>query len=71
MARTVLAETFTRMLAPQEPTQKLPENEQEMRLRPHHGEQCYQGFNRLRDKVAFITGRPRFIRRDTGTRRHD
>jgi len=36
--------------------QSPPGSEQAMRERPDHGEQSYRGFDRLRDKVALITG---------------
>jgi NAD(P)-dependent dehydrogenase (short-subunit alcohol dehydrogenase family) len=39
-----------------EPMQKPPGAEREMRTRPDHGEESYTGLNRLRDKVALITG---------------
>jgi NAD(P)-dependent dehydrogenase (short-subunit alcohol dehydrogenase family) len=39
-----------------EPKQTPPGSEQEMRTRPDHGEESYRGFDRLRDKVAIITG---------------
>jgi len=39
-----------------EKKQSPPASEQEMRHRPDHGEESYHGFNRLRDKVAVITG---------------
>jgi len=39
-----------------EPKQSPPGSEQEMRTRPDHGEESYRGFDRLRDKVALITG---------------
>ncbi|HEY2018508.1 MAG TPA: SDR family oxidoreductase [Bryobacteraceae bacterium] len=39
-----------------EPKQSAPGSEQEMQTRPDHGEQSYRGLDRLRDKVALITG---------------
>ncbi len=40
----------------QEPMQKPPGAEREMHTQPGHGEESYRGFNRLRNKVALITG---------------
>ena len=40
----------------EEPQQQPPGSEQEMRTKPDHGESSYRGTERLRDKVALITG---------------
>jgi hypothetical protein len=40
----------------EEGKQSPPGKEHEMREQPDHGEHSYQGFNRLREKVALITG---------------
>jgi NAD(P)-dependent dehydrogenase (short-subunit alcohol dehydrogenase family) len=40
----------------EEDKQGPPGSEQQMRQRPDHGEESYRGYNRLRDKVALITG---------------
>jgi len=41
---------------PKEPHQQPPGSEQEMRQKPDHGEQSYEGSGRLKDKVALVTG---------------
>jgi NAD(P)-dependent dehydrogenase (short-subunit alcohol dehydrogenase family) len=40
----------------EEKRQNPPGSEQEMRTRPDHGEQSYRGLDRLKEKVALITG---------------
>jgi len=40
----------------QEPKQAPPGSEQKMQERPDHGEESYRGYDRMRDKVALITG---------------
>ncbi len=40
----------------EEGEQSPPGSEEKMRNRPDHGEESYRGYNRLRDKVAVITG---------------
>jgi hypothetical protein len=40
----------------EEQPQSPPGQETEMRVRPDHGEQTYQGLDRLRDKAVLITG---------------
>src|SRR5438874_1019260 len=40
----------------EEPKQAPPGRETDMRNKPDHGEQSYRGLDRLREKVALITG---------------
>ncbi|UUV21775.1 SDR family oxidoreductase [Flavobacterium sp. CBA20B-1] len=39
-----------------EPRQNAPASEQDMELKPDHGEQSYEGYNRMQDKCVVITG---------------
>lgn len=39
-----------------EPRQHPPASEQEMDLKPDHGETSYKGYNRMTDKCVVITG---------------
>jgi len=39
-----------------EPRQTPPGSEQEMELKPDHGEKSYVGFGRMKDKCVLITG---------------
>lgn len=39
-----------------EPKQQPPGHEQAMQEKPDHGEESYRGYDRLRDKIALITG---------------
>src|SRR5689334_22661999 len=54
---TVAAEASARPRPPfPEPKQEVPGSEQQMRLKPDHGENTYRGSGKLKDRIAIITG---------------